>query len=80
MSASFFGILKTHNHTSQVGDGGMLTSLSVGSGLTVTSGALGVSAGNVNVTGSVNETVGAAAGVDVPQYQQAAALAMLLRR
>ena len=71
MSASFFGILKNHNHTSTVGDGGTLTSLSVASGLTVSTGDLTVTAGKATAANP------AAAATDLPQLAQAMVLSLL---
>lgn len=60
MAASFFGVLKNHNHTSNVGDGGTLTGLSVSSGLTVASGDLAVTSGKASEGGTP------AAATDIP--------------
>jgi len=63
MSASFFGVLKAHNHTSQVGDGGTLSNLQV--------------TGTVTSTGKMTAGADPTAALDLTTLEIAAGLSLL---
>ena len=74
MSASFFGVLKNHNHSASVGDGGLLSNLAVTGTITGTGTVQGA---GVTSTAGMTETNDASAATDVPTLRQLQSLALL---
>jgi len=75
MSASFFGVLRNHNHTSAVGDGGQLSDLTVSGDVTATDDL--IAQDDITATGQISGA-DATLGTEMPSLNQVMVFQLLM--